>query len=278
MTTSRVAAVQMASGPNVVANLQDVARHIATARADGAALVVLPEFFALMGACDADLVAAREVPGAGAIQDFLAAKGRQHGICLVAGGVPLATGAPDRIRAAYLLYDEHGTLRARYDKLHLFDVTVPGSAHAERYSESAFIERGREVVVADTPFGRLGLAACYDLRFPEMFRSMLADGLDLIAVPSAFTAITGRAHWETLVRARAIENFCYVVAAAQGGFHVGGRETFGDSMIVDPWGSILARRRKGGGVVVHDMDPSRIASIRRAFPAIDHIQIATRPS
>ena len=188
--------------------------------------------------------------------------------------MPLRASAPERLRAAYLLYDDTGQLIARYDKMHLFDVTVPGE-EVEQYRESRFIEPGDRVVVADTPFGRVGLAASYDLRFPELFRAMVRGGLDVIAVPSAFTAVTGRAHWETLLRARAIENLCYVVAAAQGGFHISGRETWGNSMIVDPWGSVLERKRKGTGLICHDVDAGRIASIRRVFPTINHMRMNT---
>jgi len=161
---------------------------------------------------------------------------------------------------------------ARYDKMHLFDVTVESSG--EVYAESSTIEPGDSPVVLDTaPFGKLGLAVCYDLRFPELFRSLLDRGVELIAVPSAFTAVTGRAHWETLVRARAIENLCYVVAAAQGGYHINGRETHGDSMIVDPWGTIMDRLSRGSGVVVAEFDRARIASIRHNFPTVKHRRI-----
>ena len=274
MSNNRVAAVQMASGPNLSANLESAAKLLKKAQRERAALAVLPEYFALMGS-EAELLAAREQPGSGPIQDFLAAQARRRGLWICAGAVPLASPSdPGLMRSAYLLYDEQGTLVGRYDKIHLFDVTVPGE-QVEQYRESDFIEPGREVVVVDTPFGRLGLAACYDLRFPELFRAMLPDGLDLIAIPSAFTAVTGRAHWETLLRARAIENLCYVVAAAQGGFHISGRETWGDSMIIDPWGSVLERRRKGAGVVVQDVDASRVGSIRRLFPTINHRRMST---
>ena len=273
MTANRVAAIQMASGPNLGANLESASRLLGAAEDGGARLAVLPEFFALMGS-GADLIAAREEDGHGPIQDFLRSEARRRHLWLCAGGVPLRASTDDRLRAAYLLYDDSGRQVARYDKIHLFDVAVPGS-DCERYCESAFIEAGDSVVVADTPFGRLGLAACYDIRFPELFRAMLPGGLDLIAVPSAFTAATGRAHWETLLRARAIENLCYVVAAAQGGFHLGGRETWGDSMIVDPWGGVLGRLRKGTGMVLHEVDANRTGSLRRIFPSISHIRMTT---
>jgi deaminated glutathione amidase len=179
-----------------------------------------------------------------------------------------ATRTPDRVRAACMVYDERGRRVARYDKIHLFDVRVPGAD--ERYEESAAIEPGDATLVIDSPFGRLGVAVCYDLRFPEQFRQMLDDGMELAAIPSAFTAITGKAHWETLVRARAIENLVYVVAGAQGGYHINGRETYGHSMIVDPWGSILAEVPRGTGAICADMDADYLQSVRRNFPVIDH--------
>lgn len=269
---SRVAAVQMASGPNVGANLIEAGRLISRAADAGAELVVLPENFAIMGMSERDKVGIREADGRGPIQDFLAEQADKHRVWIVGGTVPLAAEAESKVRAACLLYDERGTRVARYDKVHLFDVHLDESG--ENYEESETIEPGRDVVVVDTPFGRLGLAVCYDLRFPELFRRMLRDGVELIALPAAFTALTGRAHWEVLVRARAIENLCYVVTAAQGGYHVNGRETFGDSMIVDPWGVVLDRLAQGSGFVAGEIDRERIASIRRSFPALDHRRIA----
>jgi nitrilase len=261
----------MASGPNVNANLLEAARLIATAADSGAELVVLPENFAIMGMSETDKVTIREQAGSGPIQEFLAQQATKHKIWLVGGTVPLVAGPDDKVRAACLLFDNKGHQVARYDKIHLFDVCL--NEGAETYDESQTIEPGDRVVVADTPFGRLGLAICYDLRFPEQFRCMLADGMDILALPSAFTAITGRAHWEVLVRARAIENLCYVVAAAQGGYHVNGRETHGDSMIVDPWGGVLDRLPRGSGVVNGVFDRERLETTRRNFPALEHIKI-----
>jgi nitrilase len=258
----------MASGPNVGANLFEAEKLIYQAAKQGAKLVVLPENFAIMGLKETDKVAAREADGKGPIQDFLAQHARRHKVWLVGGTAPLVADNPAKVRAACLVYDDKGQRVARYDKMHLFDVKVVGSD--ERYTESETIEPGDKLVVIDTPFGRLGLAVCYDLRFPELFRAMLDQNMELIAVPSAFTAITGRAHWETLVRTRAVENLAYVFAAAQGGFHINGRETHGDSMIVDPWGSILDRLPRGSGVVVADVDLERVRSTRRNFPAVEH--------
>lgn len=261
----------MASGPNVNANLIEANRLIALAVKAGARLVVLPENFALMGMREHDKVAAREAAGQGPIQDFLAEQARRHKIWLVGGTVPLSTDDPNKVRAACLLYDDQGRLVARYDKIHLFDVELQESH--EKYVESETIEPGSEVVVVDTPFGRLGLAVCYDLRFPELFRRMTRENVDIITLPSAFTAITGKAHWEALVRARAIENLCYIIASAQGGYHANGRETYGHSMIVDPWGLVLDQLPRGSGVVTAEIDPERQAGIRSSFPVLAHRKI-----
>ena len=265
----------MASGPNVGANLLEAERLIGTAVRSGAKLVVLPENFAIMGKEESDKLAVREADEGGPIQDFLAQQAARHGIWLVGGTVPMVARDADKIRAACMLYDDQGKRVARYDKIHLFDVAVVDSD--ERYTESDTIEPGDEVVVVDTPFGRLGLAVCYDLRFPELFRSMVDEGMEILALPSAFTAITGRAHWESLVRARAIENLCYVLAAAQGGYHVNGRETYGHSMIVDPWGQVMNELANGSGLVCADMDLERLKNIRRTFPSLEHRSLFCRP-
>ncbi len=265
---SRVAAIQMASGPSVSTNLMEAGRLIARAAAAGAELVVLPENFALMGMTERDKVQVREEEGRGPIQDFLAARAREHGIWIVGGTLPLAAPAADKVYAACLLFDAQGKQVARYDKMHLFDVMLEQSG--ERYAESQTIAPGEQVVVADTPFGRLGLAVCYDLRFPELFRRMSDLRVEIIALPSAFTALTGKAHWESLVRVRAIENQSYMIAAAQGGYHFNGRETYGDSMIVDPWGAVLERLPRGAGVISAEIDLAYLARIRRNFPSLQH--------
>lgn len=258
----------MASGPNVGANLIEAAKLIGRAAAQGAELVVLPENFAIMGMNESDKVKVREGAGRGPIQEFLGGTAARYDIWIVGGTVPLEAGDQNKVRAACLVYDPGGVQVARYDKLHLFDVTVEASG--EEYAESVTIEPGDDVVVCETPFARLGLAVCYDLRFPELSRRLLERGMELLIVPAAFTAVTGRAHWETLVRARAIENLCYVVAAGQGGYHLNGRETHGDSMIVDPWGTVLDRLSRGSGVVMAEFERNRLARIRRNFPAIEH--------
>jgi len=263
-----IACIQMASGPNVGANLLEAERLIEEAVARDAGLVVLPENFAIMGNTERDKAAIREPEGTGPIQEFLSEQAARNGIWLVGGTVPLEATARDKVRAACLVFDDKGRQVARYDKIHLFDVELVDSN--ERYTESNTIESGSEVVVLDTPFGRMGLAICYDLRFPELFRQQLDAGMELLVIPSAFTAITGRAHWEVLVRARAIENLCYVIAPDQGGYHLGGRETYGNSMIVDPWGTVLNSLARGPGVVCADIDIKRLQTARRNFPSIEH--------
>jgi predicted amidohydrolase len=262
--TFKVAAVQMASGPNVPANLSEARRLIEKAVDQGARLVVLPEYFPIMGLNDKDKLAVREQPGSGMIQTFLSETARVHKIWLVGGSIPLVADAPDKMRNACLVYDDNGEQVARYDKIHLFNLDL-GNEH---YHEGRTIEAGNQVVVVDSPFGRIGLAICYDLRFPELFRAM--RDVNIIVLPSAFTETTGKMHWEILVRARAIENLAYVVAAGQGGYHVNGRETHGNSMIVDPWGRVLDRLPRGSGVVVEEINPSYLASLRASLPALSH--------
>lgn len=266
MTT--VAAIQMVSGAELDANLAQAAGLIAEAATAGAQLVVLPENFALFGAGDAAKLAVAEPAGSGPIQDFLSAQAARHQLWLVGGTIPLHADAPNRAYASCLVFDAAGQPRARYDKIHLFDVAIPG--RDERYAESDSTQAGTEVVVLDTPAGRLGLAVCYDLRFPELFRRMADAGAELVALPSAFTAATGRAHWELLLRARAVENLCYVIAPDQGGVHPGGRETWGDSLVASPWGEVLARRAQGPGVVLAEIDLAQLRQTRAGFPALQH--------
>jgi len=260
----RVAAIQMASGPSVAANLSEAERLIGMAADQGAKLVVLPEFFAIMGKKESDKVAVRETEGKGPIQKFLSAMAKKHKIWIVGGSVPLEASVSSKVRNSCLVYDDKGKLAARYDKIHLFGMDLGN----ERFREDKTIEPGDRVVVVETPFGRVGLSICYDLRFPELYRAM--GDVDIIVIPSAFTETTGKAHWETLVRARAIENLAYVVASAQGGYHLSGRETHGNSMIVDPWGVILDRLPRGSGVVIANINPAYQASLRKGLPALTH--------
>ncbi len=271
---TQVAAVQMASGPSVGANLLEAERLIAEAAAGGARLLVLPENFALMAMHEADKLAVAEKPGEGEIQDFLSRQARRHHVWIVGGTIPMVCAREGHVRAASLLYDDRGECVARYDKIHLFDVHL--AENGENYTESETIDPGDEVVVVDTPVARLGIAVCYDLRFPELFRAMVDQGVELVAVPSAFTAITGKAHWDTLVRARAIENLSYVVAAAQGGYHASGRHTYGGSMIVEPWGMVLDRLDSGPGVVRGEIDRVRLEGTRRSFPTLEHRRLHCR--
>lgn len=264
----KVAAIQMTSGPDVPANLEQARGLLREARERGAVLAALPENFAFMGLKDADKRAVGEMEGSGPIQDFLAATARELKVWVIGGTMPLRVGGDGRVAAASLVFDDGGRRVARYDKIHLFDVDIPGKV--ETYRESAHVAPGREPVVVDTPAGKLGLSVCYDIRFPELFRRLSAAGAQIFSVPSAFTAPTGRAHWETLLRARAIENLCYVIAPAQSGFHPNGRETYGDSLIVDHWGAVLQRLPRGRGCVVADVDLNRQAAARTSFPALDH--------
>lgn len=268
---SVVAAIQMASGPKVDANLIEAARLIRIAVTQGAKLVALPENFAIMGMKETDKVLISEEDGHGPIQKFLADQARKHGIWLVGGTIPLKANAKDKVRASCLVFNDRGERVARYDKIHLFDVNL--AEDNETYRESETIEPGENMVTIETPFCKLGLAICYDLRFPELFRYLARDGAEVIVMPSAFTDITGKAHWETLVRARAIENLAYMIAPGQGGFHANGRHTYGDSMIVDPWGHVLDRLPKGSGVVMAEVDCRQVQSIRSTFPALQHRKV-----
>lgn len=262
--TLRVAAVQTVSGGDVAANLAQVEPLIGEAAAQGARLVVLPEYFGIFGALATDKFAVRESDGDGMQQAFLSRLANAHQIWLVGGTVPVTSRDQDRVRSACLVYGPHGERVARYDKIHLFSF----SRGDERYDEGRTIEPGTEVGVVDLPCGRVGLSVCYDVRFPELYRRM--GRVALILVPSAFTATTGAAHWHLLLRARAVENQCYVLAAAQGGTHPSGRRTYGHSMLIDPWGTVIAERAEGLGIVVGDVDPARLAQVREELPALAH--------
>ena len=271
----KVAAIQMTSGPEVTANLEQARALLEDAAARGARLAALPENFSFMGLRDADKRAVAEPDGAGPVQDFLAAEARRLRLWIVGGTVPLVAGADGRVAAASLVYDSDGVRAARYDKIHLFDVDIPG--RAESYRESAHVAPGAQATVLDTPVGRLGLSVCYDVRFPELYRHLSGNGAQLLSVPSAFTSPTGRAHWETLLRARAIENLCYVMAPAQSGFHPSGRETYGDSMIVDYWGRVLQRVPRGRGCALAEVDLAAQANVRESFPALVHRAFQPQP-
>jgi nitrilase len=259
-----VAAVQMVSTPQVGDNLATVRRLVAEAAGQGARLVALPEYWPIMGMSDADKVAHAEQPGSGPIQECMAALAREHGVWLIGGTLPLVSSEAGKVLNTTMVYDPQGQPVSRYDKIHLFGF----NKGSESYDEARTIVPGERIGSFEAPFGRVGLSICYDLRFPELFRAM--GECTLIVVPAAFTYTTGRAHWEVLLRARAIENQCYVLAAAQGGTHVNGRRTFGHSMLIDPWGEVKSVIAEGEGVVCGEIDPGFIAGVRESLPALRH--------
>ncbi|ARP86156.1 carbon-nitrogen hydrolase family protein [Bordetella genomosp. 9] len=262
--SSRIAAVQMVSTPIVKENLDAAALLIAKAAESGAALVALPEYFCFMGQKDHDKLAIRETEGAGPIQEFLSAQARRYGVYVAGGTLPLESPDERRVYNTSLVYGPDGKPLTRYDKIHLFNF----KRGAEAYDESIAIRPGSGVRTFETPFAKVGLSVCYDLRFPELYRAL--GQVDLILVPAAFTYTTGKAHWEVLLRARAIENQCYVLAPAQGGLHPNGRRTWGHSMLIDPWGEIIDVLAEGPGVVAGNIDTARLAEVRTALPALRH--------
>jgi len=262
----KIAALQMVSTPDVERNLEAARQLVAQAARSGARLVVLPEYFCLMGRSDRDKLVVAEVAGAGPIQQMLSDAAREHRVWLVGGTLPLRCGDPDRVLNSNCVFAPDGTLAARYDKIHLFRY----DNGRERYDEGVAILAGSEPVAIAVDELRVGLSVCYDLRFPELYRALMHPPCDLLCVPSAFTQTTGAAHWELLLRARAVENQCYVIAAAQGGLHENGRRTFGHSMVVDPWGDVVGVLPEGEGVVLAELDPARLASVRTQLPALEH--------
>ena len=262
--TTRIAAVQMVSAPQVEENFSSARRLIGQAAHEGAKLVLLPEYWPIMGMHESDKVAHAEQPGAGPIQQFMSDMAREHRIWLIGGTLPLAADEAGKVRNTMMVYNPQGELVIRYDKIHLFSFTKGN----ESYDEARTIVHGKEVATLDAPFGRVGLSVCYDLRFPELYRAM--GDCSLIVMPAAFTYTTGRAHWEVLLRARAIENQCYVLAAAQGGKHPNGRRTWGHSMLVDPWGEVKSVLPEGEGIVIGDIEPARLQQVRESLPALKH--------
>ncbi len=265
---NKIAAIQMASGPNVDANLAQVKLLIEQAVEQKAQLILLPENFACIPVLDKDILKVAEIEGQGTIQKFISALAKDNNVWIVAGSVPIVGELENKIKQSLLVYNNLGKQVARYDKIHLFDVLIEESN--ESYTESDLTEAGKETVVIDSPIGKLGLSICYDLRFPELYRQLQIKGAEILLVPSSFTKITGLAHWQPLLQARAIENLSYVVAAGQGGYHVNGRETYGHSMIIDPWGRIINALGDGTGVVVAPIDLARIKQTRKSFPALLH--------
>jgi len=267
----RAAVVQMVSGAELQANLDSAEKQIRNAVADGADLVLLPENFALMPLDPEDILDYGEIDGSGPIQDFLANLAASLGVTIAGGSLPLKTADGRRVTNSLLLFDRAGQRIARYDKIHLFDVDLPdGTGH---FHESQVIAPGNESVVVDVDGFRLGLSICYDLRFPELYRRLVADGAELLLVPAAFTATTGKAHWHSLLQARAVENLCYVMASNQGGIHANGRATYGHSLVLDPWGKTLGGVGSGSGFFVVDIDRERQHTIRSRFPVLTHSRI-----
>ena len=260
----KIAGIQMASGPNVAANLSEAEKLIEIAVEQGAKLVALPEYFAIMGMKDTDKVKVAEKEGSGPIQEFLSNIAKKHEIWVVGGSIPLQSEQQEKIYNACMVYNDQGQLVGRYNKIHLFGLNLGN----ETYHEEKTITPGKQVVTVDSPFGKIGLSICYDLRFPELYRAM--GEVDLILIPAAFTETTGKAHWESLVRSRAIENLCYVLAPAQGGYHTSGRETHGNSMVVDPWGVVLDRLPRGSGVVIASINRDYQSSLRKSLPALQN--------
>ena len=262
----KIAAVQMVSSTSADRNAEAARRLVKEAALGGAELVALPEYFCFMGRSDRDKLAIAEAPGDGPLQRMLSETAREHRIWLIGGTLPIRSDDPDRVLNANCVYAPDGTLAVRYDKIHLFKY----DNGRERYDEGAAIRAGTEPMTFQAGAVRVGLSVCYDLRFPELYRALMHPPCDLISVPAAFTHTTGLAHWELLLRARAVENQCYVIAAAQGGTHENGRRTYGHSMVVDPWGMVLNVLPEGEGVVLAEIDPARIASVRTQLPALEH--------
>jgi predicted amidohydrolase len=267
----KVAAVQMTSSHIVADNLAAAGGLLREAKDAGAEIACLPENFSFIGLRDADKLQVAEADGDGPVQSFLSETARKLKMWILGGTIVIRGDSHVRVANSSLLIDAAGKRVARYDKIHLFDVTIPG--RDEQYRESTHVAAGRMPVLADTPVGKLGLSVCYDMRFPELYRELVSLGAEWLAMPAAFTVPTGRAHWETLLRARAIENLCYVVAPAQSGTHTSGRETYGDSLIVDYWGQVLSRLARGTGVITADIDLAKEAETRARFPALDNRQL-----
>jgi predicted amidohydrolase len=267
----KVAAIQMTSSHIVADNLAVAGHWLREAKDLGCDIACLPENFSFIGLRDADKLQVAESDGAGPVQSFLCDTARELNMWILGGTIVMRGDTERRVANSSLLIDAAGKRVARYDKIHLFDVTIPG--RDEQYRESTHVTPGRELVIADTPVGKLGLSVCYDMRFPELYRKLVSKGAEWLAMPAAFTVPTGRAHWETLLRARAIENLCYVVAPAQTGTHSSGRETYGDSLIVDYWGQVVSRLAKGAGVITAEIDLAKESETRARFPALDNRQL-----
>tara|TARA_Y100000992_G_scaffold192358_1_gene130683 strand:- start:2659 stop:3477 length:819 start_codon:yes stop_codon:yes gene_type:complete len=266
-----LASIQLTSGPNIQANLLEVSRYLKDISKTNVKMVVLPENFALMPENDQEFIEHAEIEGSGPLQDFLSQCSEKYKLWIIAGTIPLKTNQSSKVSSTTLVYNDSGDVVCRYDKIHLFDVQLPNSN--ESYAESKVFKPGKEIKVIQTPIGIIGLSICYDLRFPELYRLQHDHGVEIMVLPAAFTHQTGKVHWETLVKARAIENLCYVVTACQGGYHISGRQTYGNSMIVNPWGQVLSRIDSGSGFIEADVNLKQLHSIREKFPVLSHINL-----
>jgi len=268
---TKIAAIQMCSSHILEENLRAAEKLIAEAAKSGAKLIVLPEMFAIIGLATTDKVADKESFGKGKIQSFLSDQAKKNSTWIVGGTIPIESHDKTKVSAASLIFDDKGKIVSRYDKIHLFDVSL---SEKETYKESDTVEAGKELIVVDTPFGRLGQAVCYDVRFPELFRFLFNKGAEIFVLPSAFTVPTGEAHWELLTRSRAVENFCYLIGACQGGTHSSGRKTYGHSIIVDPWGQVVAKKEgMESGVIYAEIDLNKVYEARKSIPIADHQKI-----
>ncbi len=268
---AKVASIQLSSGPNIQANLLEVGKYLEQISKTDSRVVVLPENFAMMPENDSEFLTNSETEGSGPIQDFISEKARIYKLWIIAGTIPIRTDNPKKVTSTTFVYNDLGEVVTRYDKIHLFDVELPNSD--ESYNESEVFQNGKDLKVVKTPIGVIGLSICYDLRFPELFRLQKFHNVEILVIPSAFTEQTGKVHWETLVKARAIENLCYVVTSCQDGYHISGRQTHGNSMIVNPWGQIMSRLSSGSGFIESEIDIKKLNSIREKFPVLEHINL-----
>ncbi len=268
---SSIASIQLSSGPNIQANRSEVSKYLEEISRTKSKLVVLPENFAFMPEDDSYFIENAEVLGSGPIQEFISENAKKYKLWIIAGTIPIKTKSPNKVTSTTLVYNDAGDIVSRYDKIHLFDVELPNSN--ESYNESEFFVPGKDLKVVETPVGIVGLSICYDLRFPELFRLLHSSNVEIIVLPAAFTEQTGKVHWETLVRTRAIENLCYVVTSCQDGYHISGRQTHGNSMIVNPWGQIISRIPGGSGFIESEINHKQLKSIREKFPVLEHINL-----
>ncbi len=274
-TSKKIAAIQMASGPQIKANVMEATRLIREAATKGAGMVVLPEAFALMAMDESENIDVAEEQGSGFIQDAIRQCAIDNKVWVVAGSIPLKQDESEKASVASLMFNDKGEIVARYNKIHLFDVEIncDDNKATDVYKESDTFEAGKDIVVVDTPFGKMGMSVCYDLRFPMLYREMVKQGAEIFLIPSAFTKTTGKIHWEPLLKARAIENQCYVVAPAQGGYHVNGRHTYGHSMMIDHIGQVHGLRLKGTGIITMNIDLAAQKKVRKSFPVLQHIKL-----